>query len=247
MKQALLIVALVLALRLPFLNQAIQGDDPYYLYGAEHAQIEPLHPTHASYVFLGDIVDMRGHPHPPLNVWALAAILAVVGDIREVPFHAAYILFSIVAALAMLSLARRFVPERATLAVLLFLAVPAFVINGGSLEADVPFVAFWMAAAALFVRAADEDSIALLACSAGAGALAGLAAYQGVLLTPILAVYLLQKRPAWRLGWLATLAAPGALGMWQLFERFSGGALPAGMLMRISGNPRVPGHRQQGA
>ena len=29
-------------LRVPFLHQAIQGDDVYYLYGAEHAQIDPL-------------------------------------------------------------------------------------------------------------------------------------------------------------------------------------------------------------
>jgi len=229
-RQALLIVALVLALRLPFLKQAIQGDDVYYLYGAEHAQIEPLHPTHASYVFQGDRVDMRGHPHPPLNVWILAAILAIAGDVREIPFHAAYIVFSIVAALAMWSLARRFVPDRAMLAVLLFLTLPAFVINGGSLEADLPFLAFWMAAVALFVRAVDGESTALLAGSACAGALAGLAAYQAVLLTPVLAVYLFEKRGDWKLAWIATLAAPGALTLWQVFERLSGGALPAGML-----------------
>ena len=38
------ILALVFLLRLPFLNQAIQGDDPYYIYGAEHAQIDPCIP-----------------------------------------------------------------------------------------------------------------------------------------------------------------------------------------------------------
>ena len=44
MKETLAIIALVILLRLPFLNQPIQGDDVYYLYGAEHAQIDPLHP-----------------------------------------------------------------------------------------------------------------------------------------------------------------------------------------------------------
>ncbi len=34
-----------------------------------------------------------------------------VGDMREVPFHAAYIVFSLIAALAMWSLARRFSPQ----------------------------------------------------------------------------------------------------------------------------------------
>src|SRR5216683_4709225 len=170
----LLIVALVLLLRLPFLNQAIQGDDPYYLYGAEHAQIDPLHPNHARYIFQGDLVDMRGHPHPPLNAWILATPLAVLGDVREGPFHFAYILWSLIAALSMWSLARRFC-DRPLLATLLFMAVPAFVVNGNSLESDFPFLAFWMAAIALFVGAVKEGSGRKLALAAGASVLAALA------------------------------------------------------------------------
>src|SRR5450755_3230655 len=107
----LLVLAVVLFIRVPFLNHAIQGDDVYYLAAAEHAQIDPLHPNHVQYVFLGDRVDLRGFPHPPLNAWFLALLLAVLGDIREVPFHAAYILFSLIAALAMWSLAKRFSPR----------------------------------------------------------------------------------------------------------------------------------------
>src|SRR5260370_38930366 len=98
LRRELIIVALfVVALRLPFLNQPIQGDDINYLYGAEHAQIDPLHPTHARYAFMSTIVDMRGHPHPPLIAWYLALLLTIFKDISEVPFHAAYILFSLIA------------------------------------------------------------------------------------------------------------------------------------------------------
>ena len=101
MRRELLIVALfALALRLPFLNQAIQGDDVNYLYGAAHAQVDPLHPTHVRYAFLGQLVDMRGHPHPPLNAWYLALLLAIFKDVSEVRFHAAYIPFSLIAALS---------------------------------------------------------------------------------------------------------------------------------------------------
>ena len=225
----LLVALAVLALRLPFLNQAIQGDDPYYLYGAEHAQIDPLHPLDAKYLFQGDLVDMRGHPHGPLNSWILAAPLAWLGDIREIPFHAVYILWSLIAALAMFSLARRFC-GRPLWATLLFLAVPAFVVNGTSFEADLPFLAFWMLAIASFIKAVEENSAAALMVCAIAGALAGIAAYQSVLLTPILAVFLYRKRREWKLAWCATLAAPLAIGCWQLFEYFSSGALPAAML-----------------
>src|SRR5580700_6125783 len=139
----LIVVLLVFVLRLPFLHQAIQGDDPYYLYGAEHAQIDPLHPHSTRYLFQGDLVDMRGLPHPPLNAWILAALLAALGTVREAPFHFLYILWSLIAALAMWSLARRFC-DQPLIATLLFLAVPAFVVNGNSLEADLPFLAMWM-------------------------------------------------------------------------------------------------------
>jgi hypothetical protein len=225
----LAIVALVLLLRLPFLNQAIQGDDLYYLIGAQHALIDPLHPTHARFMFLGEMVDMRGFSHPPLNAWILTGLLAAIGDVREVLFHLAYILFSVLAALSMWSLARRFC-EKPFLATLLFLAVPAFVVNGGSLESDLPFLAFWMMAVALFVKAVDEDSRAALYGSAVAGALAGLAAYQAVFLVPILALYVWQKRPRWYEAWVATLAAPLAIGAWQLFELITSGPVPAAVL-----------------
>ncbi len=223
------ILALVLLLRLPFLHQAIQGDDVYYLAGAEHAQVDPLHPHSTRYLFQGDLVDMRGFPHPPLNAWVLAALLAVLGDVREVPFHLAYALFSAIAALAMYSLAARFC-ERPFLATLVFLAVPAFVVNGNSLESDLPFLAAWMCAVAWFVKAVEEESMAALAAAAVAAALAGLAAYQAILLTPILAAYLLLRRNRRTAAWCAVLAAPAALAAWQLFERATGGAFPAGVL-----------------
>ncbi len=229
LKQALLITALVLALRLPFLNQAIQGDDLYYLYGAEHAQIEPLHPNHARYVFRGEMVDMRGNSHPPLNSWILGGLLAAAGDVKEVPFHLAYTLFSWIAAMSMLALARRF-SQHPLLATALFCVVPAFVVNGNSLEADLPFLAFWMLAMARFVDAIDRDSKRALAGSIAASALAALAAYQAVFLTPVLALYVYQQRRRWWPGYVAALAAPVALGVYQIWERASSGAMPATVL-----------------
>ncbi|HVO98337.1 MAG TPA: hypothetical protein VMT15_09740 [Bryobacteraceae bacterium] len=225
MVKQLAIVAIVLALRLPFLHQAIQGDDLYYLYGAEHAQIEPLHPDHARFLFEGDLVDMRGHSHGPLNSWILGALLWTLGDVKEVPFHAAYSIFSIVAALAMYSLARRFC-EKPFLATLLFMAVPAFVVNGNSLEADLPFLALWMLTMALFA----QGSRGALIGSAVAGALASLDAYQAVLLTPILGFYLWHKKSRDAVAWASVFAAPAAILAWNLFGRMGGGAMPAAVL-----------------
>jgi hypothetical protein len=218
----LLVIAVVLFIRLPFLNQAIQGDDDTYLSEAEHALIDPLHPADTTYVFQGVAVDLRGHPHPPLNAWILAGLLAIFGDVREVPFHAAYLGFSLIAAVAMWSLARRFSPQPLW-ATLLFVAVPAFVVNGNSLETDLPFLAFWMAAIAFFCAGK-------LLPAAGAMALAAMTAYQAVFLTPILGVYLwLNRRRDWQ-AWIAILVPPVVIGAWQIFERVSTGALPAAVL-----------------
>jgi hypothetical protein len=220
--QAIITLFAVLLLRVPFLNQAIQGDDIYYLKGAEHAQIDPLHPTHAKYVFQGREVDMRGHPHPPLNSWVLGALLAASGDVYEIEFHAVYIVFSLIAAFSMLALARRFC-ERPLLATALFLVSPAFVVNGNSLEADLPFLAFWMAAIAFFLAERYGWS-ALVA------ALAALAAYQAVILTPILAGWLIIRRERKKVAWLATFSAPALIVAWQAYERVSSGSLPVAVL-----------------
>src|SRR3954471_17682866 len=185
LRQLLLIAALVLLVRLPFLNQAIQGDDPKYIALAQHAQIEPLHPNHVTYAFEGHLVQMQGHPHPPLNSWALAALLAIFGDMYEVPFHAAYIVFSLIAAFSMLALARRF-SSAPVWATLLFIATPAFVVNGNSFESDIPFLAFWMLGFALFFTATERESWIFLIASAVALALAAMTAYQAIVAAPIL-------------------------------------------------------------
>jgi hypothetical protein len=220
-RQFLLVLALVLLIRLPFLNQAIQGDDHIYLTEAAHALIEPLHPDNTKYVFQGEEVDLRGQPHPPLDGWVLAGLIAVFGDVKEIPFHAVYVVFSLIAVCAMWSLARRFSPQPLW-AALLFVAVPAFVVNGNSLETDLPFLAFWMAAVALFESTPMLSAIPM--------ALAALTAYQAVLLTPILAVYVWLFHRRDRARWLILLVPPLTVGAWQLFERLSTGALPAAVL-----------------
>lgn len=219
----LLLLGLVLLLRLPFLNQAIQGDDHIYLAEAEHALIDPLHPNNARFVFLGIDVDLRGHSHPPGNAWPLAGLLLLFGDVKEVPFHAAYLVFSLIAVWSVWSIAQRFT-EHPVWATLLFIAVPAFVVNGSSLESDLPFLAFFLAAIAL-------SSAGLLACSILAMAAAAMMAYQAVFLIPILAVHtwLFHRRD--RARWVAIFTPAITIAVWQTFSRLTTGKMPASELL----------------
>ena len=186
------------------------------------------------YVFLGGEVDLRGHSHPPGNAWPLAGLILLFGDVKEVPFHAAYIVFSMIAVWAMWSLACRF-SERPVWATLLFIAVPAFVVNGGSLEADLPFLAFWMASIALFLS--GRMLLAALAM-----AVTAMMAYQAVFLIPILfcgdaglawhsVAAHVGARPSRRACPTATLLTPLLVFVaWQVFTRLTTGTMPAGKL-----------------
>jgi 4-amino-4-deoxy-L-arabinose transferase-like glycosyltransferase len=217
----------VLLIRLPFLNQAVQGDDPYYLAAAFHALIDPLHPNHTWYVFGGIPVNFQGYPHPPGNAWFLTGLLTIFGDVREIPFHAFYMLFSVAAVFAAYALARRF-SGKPFWATLLFAVVPVFVVNGNSFESDTPLLAFWTAGAALFVYGVDRSRSLLLVLSAICLAAAGMISMQSILFTPILLMYLVFERRLKSLAGLLVATAPiFALAAWQVFERVTSGLFPA--------------------
>ncbi|MEZ5352439.1 MAG: glycosyltransferase family 39 protein [Bryobacteraceae bacterium] len=224
-----LIVAVVLAIRLPFLFHPIQGDDAFYLSAAEHAQVEPLHPHNFTITAQGMEIDMRGFPHPPGNAWILGAILAATGDIREPVYHGVYLIFSILAALAAFSIARRFC-TRPLWATLLFVATPAFVINGTSLETDLPFTAFWLTAIALFLGAVEEGQAYRFGAAALAMAAAAQISYQAVVLIPVLGLWLWTRGERRAAAWLAVVTPALAIGLWQLYERSATGAAPSEVL-----------------
>jgi hypothetical protein len=220
----LLLLALLLPVRLPFLNQAVGGDDVYYLAAAYHGLIDPLHPNHTSYVFEGNDVTFQGYPHPPGNAWFLSGLLRLFGDVHEVPFNAAYLLFSLLAVAGMYALARRFstAPFWATA---LFIVVPAFCVNGNLLESDVPLAAFWLSGAAAFIWSVDRGTAWLILLAGALLACSGLIAMQSAGFGVILLGYLVGRRwtPA-RV--IAALAPFLTLAAWQVFERVTSGVFP---------------------
>ncbi len=226
----LLLLGIVAVLRLPYLWFPVQGDDTFYLAMAEHALVDPLHPNHFKYVAQGGEVDMRGFPKPPGNAWILAGALAAMGDVREPALHLIYAGFSLLALWAVWELALVFCASSPQWAVAIFATVPAFIINGNSLEADIPFLAFFLAAMAFLIRGVNDGSRAGLCLAAIAGAAASLIEYKAIALVPLGALYVWRHKRAWAAAWLAVLAPAGVIAGWQLFERFSTGAASAQVL-----------------
>ncbi len=200
-----ILVLFVAAARAPFLHHPLQGDDIYYLKGAEHARQNPLHPHQAQYVFHGRLVSMLGHPHPPLN----AFFLGLLPD--SLPAQRLwYGWLMLVAVLACYALARRFT-KRPLAAALLFAATPVLWVSANTFDSDVLFVACTLTGVALFVYGHEWLAAVPLF-------LAGLAAYQAVIFIPIL--WLLGR------GRLAALAPALAVAAYQLSERISAGVWP---------------------
>ncbi|MFZ5928001.1 MAG: hypothetical protein ACOYX1_11195 [Acidobacteriota bacterium] len=203
-----LLVLFVAAARAPFFHHPLQGDDIYYLKGAEHARIDPLHPHQAQYVFQGRLVSMLGHPHPPLN----AFFLGLLPDSLPVQ-RLWYGGLMLACVLACYALARRYT-EHPLAAALLFASTPVLWVSSNTFDSDVLFLACLLTGIALFAHGRPWLGAVPLF-------LAGLAAYQAVVFIPIL--WLLGR------GRIAALAPAVAVAAYQVFERLAAGQWPLAM------------------
>ncbi len=208
LRDVLLLALFVAAVRAPFFRHPLQGDDIYYLKGAEHARIDPLHPHQARYVFHGRLVSMLGHPHPPLN----AFLLGLLPDSLPVQ-RLWYGSLMLAAVLACYALARRFT-QHALAAALLFACTPVLWVSSNTFDSDVLFLACLVTGAAFYVHGRPWLAAVPLFLS-------GLAAYQAVVFIPVLWLY--------GRGRIAALAPAAAVAAYQLLERVSAGVWPLAM------------------
>ncbi|MBI3109377.1 MAG: glycosyltransferase family 39 protein [Candidatus Rokubacteria bacterium] len=209
----LLVLATVLCLG-PFAGKAFHVDDPPFLWAARQIQSHPAD-------FYGFRVNWFGRDrpmsevatNPPLTSYYQAAAASLAGW-SETALHLAFLLPSIAVVLGTYVVARA-VCARPFLSALLALVTPAFVVSGTSVMSDMMLTAFWVWAAALWVRGLDRDSSASLAGAGCLAALATLTRYYGVSLVPLLLAHGLaaRRRPGrWAL-WL--LLPLGALAAYQ--------------------------------
>lgn len=210
-----LLILVVLALYLPFVNKAFNVDDPMYIWVAKHIQHDPLD-------FYGFFVNWYGKmspisytmKNPPLFSYYLAVWGALFGW-SEISMHLAAIVPVVAFSLGTYRLAERFGanPFQSALATI---CTPVVLVSGTTVMCDIAMTAFYVWAIYFWVTGLDEPIRPWRLASAGLlVALSGLTKYFGVSLIPLLAAYALWRRDPVR-RWLPFLILPVAVfGVYQ--------------------------------
>jgi len=186
---------LALAPLLPFLSKPFHIDDPVYLAVARQIREQPLRPFDFTLNWYGTPEPMWSIMlNPPGLGYLLSPLTALFGE-SEALLHAAFLLFPLLAVHSAYAIARRFTPHPFAGAIL-FAVAPMFAVSGTTLMADIPALAFALAALALLLSAVEGRR--------GAATLSGIAAsvallvkYNSVFVIPllVLAAILFGPRP----------------------------------------------------
>lgn len=209
------LVMVVVVCALPFLDQPFHMDDNFYMDMARNAQSSPLFPNDTFYAFHGESApDVASHSHPPLQTYFLALIQHSFGEGlgKERIYHLLALAYPILATLAFYFICARIL-ERPLWPALVLACSPLFLVMQHSLMADVPMLAFWLAAIAAFLWAADSGRKSLYAMSALFQFAAMFTSYQSFALVPLLAFFQLRRKGR-ACGWISLAFAPAAIGAW---------------------------------
>jgi len=235
-RRDLAILALfTLLLHAPFLMTPVQGDEVNYLDTAREVFRQPLTPQNFQFVFQGRVVDMAGHPHPPLNAYLVAIPWMLAGQFSVFWFHAYYLLFALAISFAAYALAAQFTTQPLW-AALLMAASPIVQVNLNTVASpEPPTLAFVLIGAAAFM--ARRFAVSGIALS-----LAGLTALQALALPPILLLsYVIKRERPEQSAWLALAAPYAALGGWQALQFALIHRLPFGVLFGYVREPGLSG------
>ena len=242
-KDRLVLSLAVAALVLPFSGKAMHIDDVVYWGLARMLAARGLRFYGDAFPWFGEAIPVALASRPPLIPLFLAAFQSAGGSLWLPVLHAFFSLFALAAAIAVYSLARRFT-RRPLLAALLVVACPAFLVSAHDLMADVPSLAFFLAAAAAFIRDGEAEGRRPSRAAAAWTALAFLSAYQNLFLLPLLGLYAWMRKMPRRTYVLTVL--PGLLlaGLFQLFIAGLGGGVHALTALCANGlNPLGDGRR----
>ena len=192
---AILVLATFLCLG-PFLNKAVNIDDPLFIWTAHQIQKAPSDFYGFSANWYGlDMPMWKIQKNPPLASYYMAIAASILGW-SEPALHFSFLLVALAAVVGTYRLAQRFC-TRPIEAALLTLATPLFLLSATSVMCDVMMVALWIWAIVWWLRGLETNSVASFLLAAVLVAASGLTKYFGVSLIPLLLVYTVLLKKKW--------------------------------------------------
>lgn len=189
---------MALAITLPFSAKPLHIDDAIF-WDFARVNESALFQLHIpDYKLMGEDITQWRDTHPPVDALYMSVLMRLTGSEAEQPLHLGFVVFPLIAAVSMFLLARRFT-RSALAATVALLVSPAVMVMSQNLMADVPLMAFWLAATAAYIYAVDREDNRLLVLASLLTAMAIFTGYQALALLVFLPVYaLINGRLSWR-------------------------------------------------
>lgn len=210
---SLLIVAFATAFcLLPFVTKDFHVDDPLFIRAAQQIQKAPADPYGFAINWYKSARPMSTvTKNPPGNSYFIAAVASVFGY-GELALHLAFILPAMFA-IAGTYLLGKWYCRNATLAALMTLFTPVFLVSATTIMCDVLMLALWVFSVYFWLRAVEENSHRFYFVASLLIPACALTKYFGISLLPLLLSYTAWKtrRPGL---WLLHFIVPVAVLVW---------------------------------
>jgi Dolichyl-phosphate-mannose-protein mannosyltransferase len=184
-------IAAIAAL-IPFINKAFHMDDPLFLWTAQQISQHSRDPFGFSVNWYRTVQPMFSvMQNPPLSSYYMAGAASFLGW-SEPAMHGAFLVPAIAAVVGVSVLARRFCGSP-SVAALLTLFTPVFLVSATTVMCDVWLLALWVWSIECWLAGLGRNDWRLLAVSAVLAAAATLTKYFGISLVALLTVYTLVR------------------------------------------------------
>lgn len=189
------ILTLTFAVNVPFLNQAFHMDDGIYLLLSQNVRQSPWFPEDEPAYFEGLCTkDLASTEHPwPFTIYLLALSSFISGDVSEMRLHFPFLVFPLAISCSMYFLGRRFTGHP-IFATLLVVTMPVLYVMSHTLMTDVPLLALWLSATAVFCSGVDRNRMTLDVAGTVLVTIACFLSYSGFCLIPLLGLYGILKK-----------------------------------------------------
>jgi hypothetical protein len=191
-RRSILPAIAAIAALIPFVNKAFHMDDPLFLWTAQQISQHSCDPFGFSVNWYRTVRPMFSiMQNPPLSSYYMAGAASFLGW-SEPAMHGAFLVPAIAAVAGVGVLARRFC-RSPSVAALLTLFTPVFLVSATTVMCDVWLLALWVWSIECWLAGLDRNDWRLLAVSAVLVTAATLTKYFGISLVALLTVYALVR------------------------------------------------------